>query len=58
MRSIPELAEAAFDGHCTLANPRFPLVEELKEVLAAALTTSQKNEDATDSDGQIADCYF
>jgi acetaldehyde dehydrogenase/alcohol dehydrogenase len=30
------MAENAFDDQCTPANPRFPLVEELKEILTKA----------------------
>eukprot|EP01025_Chloroclados_australasicus_P065676 TRINITY_DN8946_c0_g1_i8.p1 TRINITY_DN8946_c0_g1~~TRINITY_DN8946_c0_g1_i8.p1 ORF type:complete len:932 (-),score=99.40 TRINITY_DN8946_c0_g1_i8:972-3767(-) len=33
MHKLDELAIAAFDDQCTVANPRFPLVEELKEIL-------------------------
>jgi len=33
---IDELALKAFDDQCTPANPRFPLVEELKEILKQA----------------------
>lgn len=36
MDSLDHLAEEAFDDQCTPANPRFPLIPELKEILIAA----------------------
>lgn len=36
MKCLDELAENAFDDQCTPANPRFPLVKELKEILINA----------------------
>ena len=36
MDQLDILAEAAFDDQCTLANPRFPLIEELKGLLIKA----------------------
>lgn len=33
MAKIPELAERAFEDQCTTANPRYPLVTELEELL-------------------------
>ena len=32
MRSLDKMAEAAFDDQCTGANPRYPLMSELKEM--------------------------
>ena len=34
--SLEELSEMAFDDQCTGANPRFPLIEEIKEVYLRA----------------------
>ena len=36
MACLDEMAEAAFDDQCTPANPRYPLVSELKKVLIDA----------------------
>jgi len=36
MAALDKMAEDAFDDQCTPANPRFPLVSELKEVLISA----------------------
>ena len=33
---LDELAEDAFDDQCTGANPRYPLISELKQVLLAS----------------------
>lgn len=33
LAKVDELAEAAFDDQCTGANPRFPLISELKQLL-------------------------
>ena len=33
LAKVDELSEAAFDDQCTGANPRFPLISELKQVL-------------------------
>jgi acetaldehyde dehydrogenase/alcohol dehydrogenase len=32
MNSIDELADKAFEDQCTTANPRMPLVDELKQI--------------------------
>jgi acetaldehyde dehydrogenase/alcohol dehydrogenase len=36
MAAVDDLAEQAFDDQCTGANPRYPLISELKEVLIAS----------------------
>jgi acetaldehyde dehydrogenase/alcohol dehydrogenase len=36
LEKLDEMALQAFDDQCTPANPRFPLVEELKELLKLA----------------------
>lgn len=36
MAAVDDLAEQAFDDQCTPANPRYPLIAELKEVLIAS----------------------
>jgi len=36
MRQLDDIALAAFDDQCTPANPRFPLVSEMKEILIDA----------------------
>lgn len=36
MRVVDELADKAFEDQCTTANPRMPLVEELKEIYIRA----------------------
>lgn len=36
LAKVDELAVEAFDDQCTGANPRYPLITELKEVLLAA----------------------
>lgn len=36
VNKLDELAEAAFDDQCTPANPRFPMIHELKDVLIQA----------------------
>ncbi|MBT1445525.1 bifunctional acetaldehyde-CoA/alcohol dehydrogenase [Shewanella sp. JM162201] len=36
MAKLDELAEDAFDDQCTGANPRYPLIKELKELLLAS----------------------
>ena len=33
LASLDQLAEDAFDDQCTGANPRYPLISELKEIL-------------------------
>eukprot|EP00201_Polytomella_parva_P009462 CAMPEP_0175050268 /NCGR_PEP_ID=MMETSP0052_2-20121109/7170_1 /TAXON_ID=51329 ORGANISM="Polytomella parva, Strain SAG 63-3" /NCGR_SAMPLE_ID=MMETSP0052_2 /ASSEMBLY_ACC=CAM_ASM_000194 /LENGTH=886 /DNA_ID=CAMNT_0016314463 /DNA_START=114 /DNA_END=2774 /DNA_ORIENTATION=+ len=33
---VDKLAEEAFDDQCSLANPRYPLIEDLKAILVAA----------------------
>ena len=33
MAKVDELADRAFSDQCTTANPRLPLVEELKQIL-------------------------
>lgn len=40
MKKLDQLAEAAFDDQCTPANPRFPMIHELKEVLIEAFGDS------------------
>ena len=39
MNKLDEMAESAFDDQCTPTNPRFPLVNELKEILINAYKT-------------------
>jgi len=39
---IDELAEEAFDDQCTPANPRYPLVKEIKEMLENAFYEKEK----------------
>jgi acetaldehyde dehydrogenase/alcohol dehydrogenase len=36
LKQIDELAENAFDDQCTGANPRYPLIQEIKELLLSA----------------------
>ncbi|MGL1957648.1 MAG: bifunctional acetaldehyde-CoA/alcohol dehydrogenase [Colwellia sp.] len=36
MAAVDDLAEQAFDDQCTGANPRYPLISELKDVLIAS----------------------
>lgn len=36
LEKIDQLAEDAFDDQCTPANPRFPMIPELKEILLQA----------------------
>ena len=36
LAAVDDLAEQAFDDQCTGANPRYPLISELKEVLLAS----------------------
>ena len=36
MAKVDSIAEDAFDDQCTGANPRYPLIKELKEVLIAS----------------------
>lgn len=36
LEKIDQLAEDAFDDQCTPANPRFPIIPELKEILLQA----------------------
>ncbi len=36
MAAVDDLAEQAFDDQCTGANPRYPLISELKEILIAS----------------------
>ena len=36
MAELDQIAEDAFDDQCTPANPRFPLIPELKDILIAA----------------------
>ena len=36
MAKIDEMAEKAFDDQCTIANPRYPLISELKELYRKA----------------------
>ena len=36
MASLDDLAEDAFDDQCTGANPRYPLISDLKQILIDA----------------------
>ena len=36
LAAVDDLAEQAFDDQCTGANPRYPLISELKDVLLAS----------------------
>ena len=38
MASLDQLAENAFDDQCTGANPRYPLIKELRAIYEAAWT--------------------
>jgi acetaldehyde dehydrogenase/alcohol dehydrogenase len=38
MASLDVLAEQAFDDQCTGANPRYPLISDLKQIYAEAWT--------------------
>ena len=38
MAALDSLAENAFDDQCTGANPRYPLIKELREIYVAAWT--------------------
>jgi len=55
---LDELAEEAFDDQCTPANPRYPLVSEIKEVYLKAYYGSQKAElvvlKADDDEGDLS----
>lgn len=49
LKQLDNIAEQAFDDQCTPANPRFPLVEELKDILKLAYYGVEKKD--TDSHG-------
>ena len=36
MANIDEISEKAFEDQCTTANPKLPLIEELKDILKKA----------------------
>ncbi|MBF1276638.1 MAG: hypothetical protein HXM95_06190, partial [Parvimonas micra] len=36
LEAVDEMALNAFDDQCTAANPRYPLISELKEILLEA----------------------
>jgi acetaldehyde dehydrogenase/alcohol dehydrogenase len=36
LKRLDELAEAAFDDQCTGANPRYPLISEIRKLLLTA----------------------
>ena len=36
MDSVDDIAEKAFDDQCTSANPRYPLISEMKELYIRA----------------------
>ncbi|MNI38355.1 Aldehyde-alcohol dehydrogenase [compost metagenome] len=36
MAKVDKLAEMAFDDQCTGANPRYPLIAEIRDVLIAS----------------------
>ena len=38
MAALDSLSENAFDDQCTGANPRYPLIKELREIYVAAWT--------------------
>lgn len=38
MASLDQMAENAFDDQCTGANPRYPLIKELRSIYEAAWT--------------------
>ena len=40
--SLENMAEQAFDDQCTSANPRYPLIAELKELYKKATTVENK----------------
>mmetsp|Transcript_26524 Transcript_26524/g.74220 ORF Transcript_26524/g.74220 Transcript_26524/m.74220 type:complete len:828 (+) Transcript_26524:73-2556(+) len=44
LHRLNDIAEQAFDDQCTPANPRFPLVDELKEILKVAYYGTEKAE--------------
>lgn len=44
LNSLDELAEEAFDDQCTPANPRYPLVKEIKELYLSAFYGAKKAE--------------
>ena len=36
MANIDEISEKAFEDQCTTANPKLPLIEEIKDILKKA----------------------
>jgi acetaldehyde dehydrogenase/alcohol dehydrogenase len=44
LASVDELSRAAFDDQCTGANPRYPLVEEIKTLYLRAYYGAQGKE--------------
>ena len=44
MNGLDELSELAFDDQCTGANPRYPLIKEIKELYKAILERANYNE--------------
>ena len=44
LASIDELSEQAFDDQCTGANPRYPLISEIKEMYLAAFYGKKKKD--------------
>jgi acetaldehyde dehydrogenase/alcohol dehydrogenase len=57
LAAVDDLAEQAFDDQCTGANPRYPLISELKEVLLASYygTNYADVEDAPEVEEKVAE---
>ena len=54
MAKVDAIAEDAFDDQCTGANPRYPLIKELKEVLIASYYGTAYVDGETFEDAEVA----
>ena len=43
LATLDQMSEDAFDDQCTGANPRYPLIEELKEIYKACFYGTEYN---------------
>jgi len=48
LAKVDKLSEDAFDDQCTGANPRYPLIAELKQILMDTYYGREYNEDVAD----------
>ena len=61
MATLDEMVENAFNDQCTGANPRYPLMSEMKEMYLRLITKDKipvKSYTAPESPGAVVDSYY